>query len=193
MDGVQDRIGEIGLLGPVQGIHGAQQGIEIAVAGGNQDRDGIHLLGQMQRLLGQAQHIAGTRLGTAAKLIDIGGIDADSKTCRHQSGGRGFEMGKGCIRQAAEVDDIGAVPPVKGRALEDCFHGEARRLDDLGENPHVLPREVGWRALAPEELGEILKILRPTLYGSAVVAGQGLEIAAKAPGQQHPIGLDGGG
>jgi hypothetical protein len=115
------------------------------------------------------------------------------ETCRHQSGGRGFELGKGRIRQAAEIDDISAVPPVKGRALEDRFHGEARRLDDLGANPHVLSREVGWRALAPEELGEILKILRPPLHRSAVVAGQGVEIAAKATGQQHPIGLDGGG
>ena len=60
MDRVEDRVGEERPAGREQPLAGGDQAVEIAVPGGDQDRHRRRAVGQVQRVLGQAEQEVGT-------------------------------------------------------------------------------------------------------------------------------------
>ena len=100
-------------------------------------------------------------------------------------------MAEGRVRQAAQVDHVGAGPPVGFGPRDDFFEAQGRGLDDLGEDAHVVARQVGRPALAAEELRQVGEIVGAALEGYAEVAPQLVQVAAEAPRQDHPVGREG--
>ena len=99
-------------------------------------------------------------------------------------------MREGRIRQAAEIDDIGAGVLHRLGALQDLFDGERRRIGDLAEDAHVVPREVV-RAPAKAEIGrKIDKFVGAAFDRNAEFGAQSREIRAAAARQDDTIGLD---
>ena len=59
-----------------------------------------------------------------------------------------------------------------------------RRVDDLGENAHVVTRQIGRRAAAAEIGRQIVQFVRPALERHAEAAERRVEIGAAAAGQR---------
>ena len=68
--------------------------------------------------------------------------------------------------------------PARPRAY--AFDIELGRVDDLGEDRDVVPRQVDRLGLAVEELRQILELFRPALHRHAVVQRQGVQVPAAA-------------
>src|SRR5262249_55484605 len=71
-----------------------------------------------------------------------------------------FELRKRRVRQAAEIDHVGAGPAHGGGARQDGVDAQRRGVDDLGEDADVVARQIEAARLA--EIGrQILQLLRP--------------------------------
>lgn len=102
--------------------------------------------------------------------------------------GDGFlEVREGRLGQAAEVDDVGAVGGVLARAADDGLDGQARRVDDLGENFHRIAREVAALRFLAEVLGQVGELLGAAPHRQPQLGGERLEVAAAAPRHHDPV------
>ena len=158
---------------------------------GDQHRDRGDLVGDVQRLLVQAQQEIGAGLAAAQQLVGIGGIDARLVAVLLQRAHRLLQMRKRRIGQAAEIDDIGAfVRQVLG-ALQDRLDGQRRGVDDLGEDLDVVFGHVGGLARAAEKARECPSPRRARARRARRNAGSGRSRSARQrPGQHDLVGLD---
>ncbi len=171
-----------------QPLRGAAEPVEIAGGGGDQDRRRRHLRSKLERRLAEAQHEIGAGAIAALELAEIGAVDADGKPERLHRSDRFLEMGEGRRRQAAEIDHLGAVGGKRPGARQDAVDRELRRVDDLGEDAHVMGVEIDRFAGAAEEGGQVVKIGRPALDGDAELAAEAGEIALAMAGNDDPVG-----
>ena len=99
-------------------------------------------------------------------------------------------MRKRHIRLAADIDDVGALRGEHGGTRDERLDRQRRRLDDLGEDAHVVAGKVGGPARLAEVERQIDDLLRPALERHAVMALQLVEIHAGAPGHDNAVGVE---
>ena len=75
----------------------------------DQDRPRSGLFGDREIVLGEAEQIIGAGRAASTQLVGLGRIDADRQSPRLQFSHRLLEMGEGRVRQATEIDHVGAV------------------------------------------------------------------------------------
>ena len=92
---------------------------------GDQDGYGGTSIGDVQRVLIEAEQVVGARLAAAQQFVGVGGIDANLVAMLLERPHCLLQMRKRRIRQAAEVDDIGALVRVFLRARQDVLDGQA--------------------------------------------------------------------
>ena len=109
IDGIEDGVGEIGAAFLVERVHGAIERGHVAMILGDQHRRRGHLIGDVQRLLVEAEQIVGACLASAQQLIRIGGVDARLVAVLLERADRLLQMRKGRVGKAAEIDHVGAL------------------------------------------------------------------------------------
>ena len=109
IDRIEHGVGEIGTAFRVERVHGAIERGHVAMILGDQHRRRGHLIGDVQRLLVEAEQIVGARLASAQQLIRIGGVDARLVAVLLERADRLLEMRKGRVGKAAEIDHVGAL------------------------------------------------------------------------------------
>ena len=124
------------------------------------------------------------------QLIGIGGIDARLVALLLQRPHRLFQMREGRIRQAAEIDDIGAFAHIILGALDDRIDGHGRGIDDLGKDLDIVFGHVRSLAGAAEKAGDVLQLVGAAHEGHAEALAQAVEIGAAAAGQHDLVRLD---
>ena len=100
------------------------------------------------------KHEIGAGAVAAPELAGIGAVDADEEAQRLHRRDRVFQMREGRRRQAAEIDHLGAVGGKRPGARQDAIDRELRRVDDLGEDAHLMGVEIDRFAGAAEEGGQ---------------------------------------
>ncbi len=75
------------------------------------------------------------------------------------------------VRQTAEINDVGAAGDEFMRLEQDIGDAHLRGVDDLGEDLHVVARQIGRRAAATEIGGKIGDLFRSPLEGDAEILG----------------------
>ena len=190
IDRIEDGVGEIGAALFVERVHGAIERGHVAMILGDQHRRRGHLIGDMQRLLVEAEQIVGARLASAQQLVRVRGIDARRVAVLLECANRLLEMGKGRVGQAAEIDHIGALVRIILGPLQDLLDGHGRGVDDLGENLDVVFGHVRRLARAAEIDGNVLDLVRAAQHRHAIVRAQAIEVGAAAAGQHDLVGLD---
>ncbi len=102
---------------------------------------------------------------------------------------RFFQMRKGRVGQAAEVDDVGAFPAIVLRALDDRLDRQRRGIDDLGEDLDIVFGHVDGLGGAAEKLRNVFQLIRPAHKGYAEFLAQAFKIGTAPPGQHDAIRL----
>ncbi len=95
-------------------------------------------------------------------------------------------MRKRRVRQATQVDDIRAIVAVAPRPRDDPGNVERRRIHDLGEDEHVVARQVHGSPRPPEELRNVLEFHRAAHDRHAEVGRQSVQIATTPARHQEP-------
>src|SRR5947209_16013633 len=94
------------------------------------------------------------------------------------------------IRQATEIDDVGAGGFERFCARQNPLHISCRRINNLREYPDVITREVGRLALGAEIARQIGDLVRPALEAHAKIRGKLAEIGVTAAGHDDAVGFD---
>ena len=157
---------------------------------GDQHRRRGHLIGDVQRLLVEAEQIVGARLASAQQLVGVGGVDARLVAVLLERADRLLEMRKGRVGKAAEIDHVGALVRIILGPFQNLLDGHGRCVDDLGEDLDIVFGHVRRLAGAAEIDGNILDLFRPAHDRHAVMRAQAVEIGAAAAGQHDLAGLD---
>ena len=91
-------------------------------------------------------------------------------------------MRKRGVRQAADIDHIGAVGTVSRRARECVVDRAERGIHEFGEYQHVAAVEFARRALHAEKSRQVFQFLGATFERDPEMRRQCLCIPAAAPG-----------
>ena len=70
------------------------------------------------------------------------------------------------VRQATEIDDVGALGAQDFSAGDDRLEAHLRSIDNLGEDSERMPRQVDRGARFAEEFRQVLEFVRSALEGS---------------------------
>ena len=124
-----------------------------------------------------------------AQLVGDSRVHADAESRGFQLPDRILEMRERRIRQAAEVDHVGARLPHRVGARQDGIDRKRRCIDDLGEDADVVARQVEAAALA-EIARQVLEFVRPALERHAELGREAVEIGAAAARHQDPARVD---
>ena len=186
-DGVEDGVGE---EGPAQALHVQDGCVERGLVGRfarDQHRGGGDLVGDPQAVGGQAQQEVGAGAPAAQQLLRIERIHRHHQALGLERADAVFQVREGRRRQAADVDHVGAAGAQLAGAGEHGGDVQARRIDDLGEDPRLVARQVDRHSGAVEVARQILEFFRSALDRHAVVGGERVEVAAAAPGHHHAV------
>ena len=107
---------------------------------------------------------------------------------RFQRRDRLLQMREGRVGQAAEIDHIRSGGAVLVGAGEDLVQRQGRRLDDLGEDAHVVAAQIDRTAGAAEMARQVLQIVRPALEGRAELGRERRQIHPRPPGEEDSRG-----
>ena len=132
-----------GYAGPLGSLDGAPERIEIAGNGRDQHRRRRVIEGQRQRVLVEAEKIVRAR--PARRSLSSSRLAESTLTenpSRLQFPHRLAKQRKRRFRQAAEVDDVGAGAGKRPRPRHQRVDRKHRRVDDLGEDAHVVAGKV---------------------------------------------------
>ncbi len=113
-----------------------------------------------------------------AQLVGIGRVDAGGDTLRGQRAYRVGEMRERRVRQAAEIDDVGAGRTHRARARQNIVDPEHRRFDNLGEDADIAARQIEPATAFAEISRQIVQFLRPALERHAEFNAQARKIGA---------------
>src|ERR1700758_1622140 len=91
-------------------------------------------------------------------------------------------MRKGRVRQASDIDHVGAGRAHRAGAVEDVLDPHGRGIDDLCEDADVIAREVETATSLAEVRGQVFQLLRSALERNAEFSAQACEVGAAAPG-----------
>ncbi len=127
---------------------------------GHEDGHGLHLIGDVKIILVETEQIIRARLAAAQQLIVVEGIDAHFVTLLLQRPDGVLEMREFGIGKAADIDDVGALPAIVLRALDDRFDWQRRCVDDLGEDLNVIFGHIDGFGRAAENTAECLSVHR---------------------------------
>ena len=94
------------------------------------------------------------------------------------------------VREATEIDDVGALGAQDFSAGDNRFEADLRSIDNLGEDSERMPRQVDRRARFAEEFRQVLEFVRSALEGSVELLRQSREVGAAAAWDDHAIGVD---
>ena len=165
---------------------GAQQRIQVAMRGRDQHRHGGRSRRDVERVFGEAQQEIRAGASAAPQFVGIGGIDADLTAGRLRARAPlSSRWGNGVSgRQPRSMTSAPAARIAAG-AREDRVDAERRRIDDLGENAHVVARQIGRRAAPAEKSRQVLQLVGPALERHAEIGGERVEIGAAAAGHDR--------
>src|SRR5947209_19519860 len=93
------------------------------------------------------------------------------------------------IRQATEIDDVGAGGFERFCARQNPLHISGRRINNLREYPDVITREVGRLALGAEIARQIGDLVGAALDAEAKIRRELAEIRMTAAGYDDAVGL----
>ena len=99
-------------------------------------------------------------------------------------------MGERRIRQAPEIDDVGALDAQKFGARENCLEAHLRRIDDLGEDTQRMARQIERRAGLAEKRWQVFQFIGSALERNAKFLRQAREVSAAAARDDDAIGFD---
>ena len=145
----------------------------------------------VERILLQAQQEIGAGPRAAPEFVRFGGVDADAQTDALDGANAVFEMRKPLVRQTAEIDDVGAGSRHPERARNDRIDRQCRSVDDLGEDAHVVAREIDCARASAEENRQILQFVGSALEARPEFGRKLGQIRATTTGNNHPRRLDG--
>ena len=166
---------------------------EIAVLGRNQHRSRAGLFGDREIALGEAEEIIRAGGSAATQLVRVGRIDADSQSPRLQFSHRVFEMGERGVRQASEIDDVGALDAQEFGAGENRFEAQLRRIDDLGEDFQRMARQIERRAGLAKKRRQVFQFIGAALEGTPNSCAKRVRSARQRPGTTTRSALIGRG
>ena len=92
--------------------------------GRNQHRSRARLFGDSEIALGEAEEIIRAGGAAATQFVWVSRIDADGQFPRLQFSHGVLEMGEWRIRQAPEIDDVGALDAQEFGARENCLEAQ---------------------------------------------------------------------
>ena len=99
-------------------------------------------------------------------------------------------MRKGRVRQAPEIDHIGALGAQKLGARENRLGAHLRSLDNLGEDPQRMARQIERRAGLAEKRRQVLQFIGAALEGSLELLREARKVGAAAARDDHAIGFE---
>ena len=132
--GLQDAVGDAGPARRAKALDQAAQGRHLAAPLRHQHRHGGAFFSDPGAALLQAQQIIGAGSPAPQQLLFFHGIHADSEARLPQGRHGLLQVRKRGVRQAPQVDHIGAVGLVAGGPGQDRVNADPGRIDDLGEN-----------------------------------------------------------
>ena len=131
--------------------------------GRNQHRSRAGLFGDGEIVLGEAEEIIGAGGSAPTQFVRVGRIDADSQSPRLQFSHRIFEMGEWRIRQAPEIDDVGALGAQEFGASDNRLEAHLRRIDDLSEDAQRMARQIESRSGLAEKHRQVFQFIGAAL------------------------------
>ena len=99
-------------------------------------------------------------------------------------------MGEGSIRQAPEIDDVGALDAQDFGASDNRLEAHLRRIDDLSEDAQRMARQIEGRAGLAEKRWQVFQFIGSALEGNAKFLSQAREVSAAAARDDDAIGVD---
>ena len=99
-------------------------------------------------------------------------------------------MGEWRIRQASEIDDVGALGAQEFGARENSLETHLRRIDDLGEDAQSMARQIESRSGLAEEHWQVFQFIGAALERNAKFLSQAREVSTAAARDDNSIGVD---
>ena len=172
MDGIDNRVEDGAEASLLRVFSGAIKRSEIAVLGRNQHRSRAGLFGDREIALGEAEEIIGAGGAAATQFVWVSRIDADSQSPRLQFSHGVLEMGERGIRQAPEIDHVGALDAQEFGARENRLEADLRRIDDLGEDSERVARQIERRSGLAEKRWQVFQFIGAALERDAKFLSQ---------------------
>ena len=99
-------------------------------------------------------------------------------------------MGERGVRQATEIDHVGALGAQGLGPGDDRLDAHLRRVDDLGENPQRVARQIERSAGLAEKRRQVFQFVGSALEGRAEFLRQARKVRAAAARDDHAIGVE---
>ena len=190
MDGIENRVENGAEASLLRLFGGAKERSEIAVLDRDQHRPRAGLLGDREIALGEAEEVIGAGGAAPTQLVGLGRIDADRQSPRLQFPHRLLEMGERGVGQATEIDHVGALGAQDLGARDNRLEADLRSIDDLGENPERMARQIERGAGLAEKRRQVLQLVGSALKRPAEFLRQAREVGAAAAGDDHAVGVE---
>src|SRR5579872_2168446 len=188
MDGIEDWVQNTGDPEARGAFGELRQGVEIAVLGRDQYRGCARFEGEVEPILLEAQEKIGAGASAAREFVPLGGIDADAKADAFQRLYAVFKMSEGRVRQAPEVDHIGAGGRHRRGLSDDFVDGKRRGVHDLGENANVVSTQVHLPSAPAKIGGKVLQLIGAPDERYAELFGQSAKVRPATAGDDHARG-----
>ena len=168
-------------------LNAGVQGLKVCVAVANQDRDGFDFVGNPQAVRLQAQEKVCPGLSPGEQVLRFERVDAHDKIFLFEHLHGLCQMREFHSRQAADVDDVGAVFPVTAASIRISSRLRFWRLGDFSEDPDIVAGQI-FRHRGPAEIGgKILEFIGTPLDRHPELCFQWFQISAHSAGKQDAV------
>src|SRR4029077_4741283 len=146
MNGIDNRVEDSAKPSLLCVFGGAIERVAIPMLGRNQHRSCSRFFRARKIALGEAEEIIGAGGSAAAQFFWVSRIDADRQSPRLQFSHCIFEMEEWRIRQAPEIDEVGALGAQQFRASDNRLDAYLRRIDNLSKDAQHMARQIESRS-----------------------------------------------
>src|ERR1700733_5200201 len=129
-------------------------------------------------MLGEAEEIIGAGDSPPAQFVRVSRVDADSQSPRLQFSHGIFEVGEWRIRQASEIDDVGALDAQHFGASDNGLEAHLRRIDDLSEDAQRMARQIEGCSGLAEKHWQVFQFIGTALERHVKFLSQPREVSA---------------
>jgi len=126
----------------------------------------------------------------APQLVGSCRIDADQEAPRAQRPNRVFEVRKRRIRRATKIDHVSAGRAQGCGANENLLNRQRRCVDDLGENTHVVLRQIEASAALAEVGGQVRQLVGASFERNLEGSSEAGKIGPATARHDNAIGID---